>query len=155
MSSSEVNAVSSEGLILQQAPAALPSAVGVSNPVAPAANPNRESSDAVTVEVSGAAGEKPAVQGQVAAAEKQAPNEKSFDSAKAVAENLRKVFDQIRSTQVSFDVSIQESGASTLSFQVIDTKSGEVVREFPPEIAKSLNNLDEARTRGLLVEESA
>jgi uncharacterized FlaG/YvyC family protein len=151
MSSSEVNAVIPEGY-KPPVPAALPSKTeGQVESNTPAAIPNSNTSttsDAVSVDVAG-----------VTAVHKQSADsqEQEYGDVQQVAENLKKVFNEIRSTKVAFDVSIQQSGISSLSFQVIDTESGEVVREFPPEIAKSLNHeaLTAERAKGLLVEESA
>ena len=155
MSSSEVRPIGSEGVNNHPKSVALPTkADGIENKSTPDSEVSSDYGDAVTVNVSGKK-----VDYQTAASaedEEKTAREVTLESAQKVAENLKRAFHEINSTTVSFDVAIQESGASSLSFQVIDTESGKVVREFPPEIAKSLNHkIGQSDKRGVLVEESA
>jgi len=156
MSSSEVKTVT-EGRVLSK-PVALPTKAELPAPTdipENAASPN--GGDAVSIDVSGTVTQQSATEGQVA----ESSNSKdvstvSPETATRLAENLRRALSHITSTKVSFDVSIQSEGKSSLSFQVIDTKSGEVLREFPPAIAESLSHRAElADAKGLLVEDAA
>ncbi len=65
-----------------------------------------------------------------------APSEASEESpAKEFdLEKVRERFESsINSTEVRFDVSIKDSGKSSLFFQVVEKESGKVIRQFPPE----------------------
>lgn len=153
MSSSEVRALTSEVNNLPK-PAALPTKAEVPVPTeVPTAVSNTDGGDAVTIDVSGA--HQPTPTEVEVAAEEKANEQRTLETAAKLAENLRKVLANVKSTKVSFDVSIQAEGRSSLSFQVIDTSSGEVVREFPPEIAESLSHRTElALGKGLLLEDT-
>ena len=49
-------------------------------------------------------------------------------------EEMRERFENaINSTEVRFDVSIKDSGKSSLFFQVVEKESGKVIRQFPHE----------------------
>lgn len=61
----------------------------------------------------------------------------SYEEAKKLAQSLSNSLNEYRKTKVQFNTE-PEAGATNLRFQVIDAESGKVVREFPPEIAKSL-----------------
>ncbi len=155
MASSDVKSVSLDGRSLSK-PTALPSKADLPVPTEiPRITPEEGDADAVKIDVSGIAAQQAAKEGR-AAEQKQPKSEGSFEVAQKLAENIRAALQDIKSTKVSFDVSIAQRGDSTLSFQVIDTESGEVVREFPPEVAESLNHRSELSSgKGLLVEEAA
>ena len=155
MASSDVKPVSVDGLSLPK-PTALPSKADLPVPTeVPHITPEQSDGDAVTIDVSGIAAQQAATEGR-AAEKKQPKTDDSLEVAKRLAENLRQALSDIKSTKVSFDVTIAQRGESTLSFQVVDTESGEVIREFPPEVAESLNTRAELTSgKGLLVEEAA
>lgn len=156
MSSSEVKAVT-EGRVLPK-PVALPTKAELPAPTdIPDVVAQTDDGDAVSIDVSGTITQQSATEGQVAeSSDSKDVKPISVESAERLAENLKRALTHITSTKVSFDVSIQQEGKSSLSFQVIDTKSGEVLREFPPEIAESLSHRAElADGKGLLVEDAA
>lgn len=76
--------------------------------------------------------------------------------ASDIAKNLRSAAKQIQQTVVTFDLSIQKEGRSTLSFQVVDKDSGEIVRQFPPDVAAAFSKQAEIpNKKGALVEDAA
>jgi uncharacterized FlaG/YvyC family protein len=156
MSSSEVRAVPVEGSVSYLSkPAALPTKAEVPVPteVPRIASPT-EVADAVSVDIAGIAPQPSDTDAEVRGEEVEGDEGSALQTAEKLVENLRNVLASIKSTKVSFDVSIQAEGRSSLSFQVIDTNSGEVVREFPPEIAESLSHRTElAAGKGLLFED--
>lgn len=154
-SSAEVHAVS-EAKPLPK-PAALPTKAELPVPTdVPNVAPFTGSGDAVSIDVSGTVTQQSAKERQVADTKGQSAQEAdSLETASKLVENLTKALDQIKGTKVSFAIA-REAGANKLRFQVIDTDSGEVVREFPPEIAESLSHRTElAAGKGLLVEDAA
>lgn len=63
----------------------------------------------------------------------------------------------INSTEVRFDVSIRNSGKSSLFFQVVEKESGKVIRQFPPEelIELAEQQAEKAENVGRLIRASA
>ena len=153
-SSEEVKAVSEAPT--PSRPAALPAKAELPVPAeVPNVEPEKADGDAVEIDVSGTDTQQSAKEGQVAEEKDQdAPERVSFETASKLAENVANALDHIKGTKVSFRISSDE-GVHKLRFQVIDTDSGEVVREFPPEIAESLSHRTElTQGKGLLVEDA-
>lgn len=106
-------------------------------------------SDAVVVSVS-----KSASQANSLDAPRIGSPEDALQKAKEIAKKLDNVAAEIQSTKVTFDLSIQQEGRSSLSFQVVDKESGKVVRQFPPEIeAAFTDKIDQVAQKGVLVED--
>ena len=90
----------------------------------------------------------------------QAPTEPSKDSKvrDIDLEAIRERFESsINSTEVRFDVSIKDSGKTSMFFQVVEKKSGKVIRQFPPEelIELAEQQAEAAQNVGRLIEASA
>lgn len=64
-------------------------------------------------------------------------------SAEETAQSFEDLINAISPTQVRFGVSVASKGEA-INFQVVDKKSGKVVREFPPESLHRTKNLVEA-----------
>ncbi len=158
MSSSDAIAVSSVANSLPKA-ASLPTTAQVPTPVeTPNVTPQGVNQDAVAIDVSAETPQLERQDAQSAGNSSKTPSTelRSLEDATRLAENIQKALNDINGTKVSFDVSIQAEGRSSLSFQVIDSDSGEVIREFPPEIFEYLSHrADLAEGKGLLVEDLA
>src|SRR5262245_41512853 len=127
-SSEEVKAV--QEAVKPPKPAALPTKAELPVPAeVPNVEPVEANGDAVEIDVSGTVTQQSAKEGQVAEKkEHDAPEHVSLETASKLAENLAKALDHIKGTKVSFAIS-SDGGVHKLRFQVIDTDSGEVVRE--------------------------
>ena len=74
--------------------------------------------------------------------------------AEQAVQNLKQALENIKATKIAFNVDRIRDDKIAMSFQVVDAESGEVVREFPPEIEKSLSHrTEEASLKGLLVDD--
>lgn len=74
------------------------------------------------------------------------------EEADKFAENLKNALNTLASTRVSFDVSVQDK-ENGVSFKVIDTDSGEVIRQFPQE--SILSNDTNSKSSGLIIKKIA
>lgn len=83
-------------------------------------------------------------------------NHVSADEAERIAEGLKKALESVRETRVTFLSDRTNSNHISLSFQVVDAHSGEVLSEFPRKVTEAIKshagNLD---SHGLLVEDDA
>ncbi|MBP9838568.1 MAG: flagellar protein FlaG [Proteobacteria bacterium] len=76
----------------------------------------------------------------------------TLDEAKKVAAEIQSSLENAKDLKVSFDVDLSEAGDNTIKFKVVDSSTGEIVREYPPQVAKSLKALE---GKGLLIAEKA
>lgn len=59
--------------------------------------------------------------------------ELSEEEARDIAKSLEKYLNEVHGTKVKFNVSLAHDEANAFSFQVVEKKTGRVVRQFPPE----------------------
>ncbi len=76
----------------------------------------------------------------------------SKEEADKLAEKLKKALNTLANTTVSFDVTVQDK-ENGVSFKVIDTDSGEVIRQFPQESILDADN--SPRKSGLIIKKIA
>lgn len=88
--------------------------------------------------------------------EKKSMNEKQIDYASAVkiSKSIENALNA-SSKEVQFAVSPEEKSPNKISFKVVDKSTGEVVREFPSEEIRSLEEKATAHlTQGLILDSS-
>lgn len=78
------------------------------------------------------------------------------ERTKRLAERLEQALNEAQGKRLRFNVLSRDTGLSEFNFQVIDSSTGQVVREFPPETIKALaenGKIDDAQ--GILVDKTA
>ena len=78
----------------------------------------------------------------------EADTELSPEEAANLAERLSEKINDAYGTQLKFNVTPKKIGNNTFSFQVVDSSTGEVVREFPSKAVKAITegtNLQEGQ----------
>jgi uncharacterized FlaG/YvyC family protein len=97
-------------------------------------------------------------QAAIAQTEKSAEKAKgrSEESAAKLAARLEQAINDAFGTSVRFSVSPREEGPDSVSFQIIEKESGEVLREFPEDEVRQLVTREDIQTgQGIFVEAAA